>query len=106
MENRTKRKFFKWEIKPNGNCPVQAYGWFLNHYFYFRARGSRATIEFYNDKGDFYISEPTANFVLKETPEYVSGWLSKRTCKFLIFKGCFKFLISSTKQNRFFNSLL
>lgn len=37
-------KIFKWEYKPSGNCPVQAEGWFLNYYFYFRARWSSVTI--------------------------------------------------------------
>ena len=36
----------KWKHKPSGNCPVQAEGWFLGYYFYFRARGNEAIIEF------------------------------------------------------------
>jgi len=84
--------FFKWESKPNGNCPVQSNGWFLNHYFYFRARGSFAKIEFYKNKEDFWSHEPEERFFLKETKEYDAGWLGKKLCLFLIFKGCLMFL--------------
>jgi hypothetical protein len=89
-----KNKFFKWIYKPNGNCPVQSEGWFLGYYFYFRARWSTATIEFYRDKWDFeLLNNPVAEYDLKETEEYKAGWLSKRICTFLIYKGCLKFLV-------------
>jgi hypothetical protein len=42
----------KWKYKPAGNCPVQAEGWFLGHYFYFRARGEWAIIEFAKTQED------------------------------------------------------
>ena len=87
------KKLFKWEHKPSGNCPVQAEGWFLNYYFYFRARGTKATIEFYKDKGDFYIDEPIIGIELKETEEYQAGWLSKEVCTKLVYKGCFYFIL-------------
>jgi hypothetical protein len=93
-------KLFKWESKPNGNCPVQSNGWFLNCYFYFRARGTRATIEFYKDKGDFYLVEPNMEFVLKSTNKYEAGWLSKKECKFLVFKGCFIFLFKHKRNQK------
>jgi len=85
-------RIFKWESKPSGNCPVQSNGWFLGYYFYFRARGIYATIEFYKDKGDFYLYEPKQRFFLKETKEYEAGWLGKKLCRFLIYKGCLMFL--------------
>ena len=47
------KRFFEWIYKPNGNCPVQAEGYFLGYFFYFRARHEFATIEFYNKKEDF-----------------------------------------------------
>lgn len=90
--------FFKWESKPNGNCPVQSNGWCLNYYFYFRSRGEFATIEFYKDKGDFYLTEPIMFFRLKETQSYKAGWLSKRLCTILIFKGCLMFLFNLNKN--------
>lgn len=78
-------KLFKWIYEPIGNCPVQAEGYFLGYYFYFRSRHTQATIKFYKD--DNYKS-----FILKTTPSHRAGWLSKRYCKWLIFKGCFLFL--------------
>jgi len=87
------RKIFKWEYTPSGNCPVQANGWFLGYYFYFRARWSSATIEFYNDKGDYEVDIINSWFKLIETEEYKAGWLSNRKCKLLIYKGCFKFML-------------
>jgi len=72
----------KWKYKPAGNCPVQAAGWFLKHYFYFRARGEYATIEFENH---FYV--------LTKTEPYMAGWLPKWKCKLLIYKGCIKFIL-------------
>ena len=72
----------KWKYKPAGNCPVQAEGWFLKHYFYFRARGEYATIEFENH---FYV--------LTKTEPYMAGWLPKWKCKLLIYKGCIKFIL-------------
>lgn len=87
------RKFFKWEYKPSGNCPVQAEGWFLGYYFYFRARWSSATIEFYKDKGDFELDIIKKSFVLKQTAKYKAGWISKTLCKWLIYKGCLFFLL-------------
>lgn len=86
------KKIFKWIYKPNGNCPVQSEGWFLNYFFYFRARGNYATIEFYNNKEDFYIGDAVISWYLKETKQYDAGWLSKRVCYFLISKGCLRFL--------------
>lgn len=85
-------KLFKWIYKPSGNCPVQAEGYFLGYYFYFRARHTQATIEFYKDETFFYKNNYIKRFILKTTPEYRAGWLSKRYCKWLIFKGCFLFL--------------
>ena len=85
-------KIFKWEYKPSGNCPVQAEGWFLNYYFYFRARGTKATIEFYKNRDSFDTDEPVNYIELKETEAYQAGWLSEEVCKWLVYKGCFLFL--------------
>lgn len=89
------KTFFRWLSPPNGNCPVQAEGWFLGYFFYFRARHSLATIEFYHDKGCFYNDYPVKMFELKETGAYQAGWLPKRTCRFLVYKGCFKFFFTN-----------
>jgi len=89
------KRFFKWIYKPSGNCPVQAEGYFLNYYFYFRARHQHATIEFYKNKADFETMQYNYKFYLKKTSEYMAGWLSKAECTFLVFKGCFLFLFKS-----------
>ncbi len=94
------RKLFKWESKPSGNCPVQSNGWFLNYYFYFRSRGETASIEFYNDKGDYYYDEPLKRFILKRTNAYEAGWLSNRLCKFLILKGCLMFMFNNRNSEK------
>lgn len=98
------RKIFKWIYKPSGNCPVQAEGHFLGYFFYFRARWQSARIEFYNDIKDFEednFKEILFYTTLKNTRPYKAGYLSKRTCMFLVYKGCFLFLFSAkTNKNR------
>ena len=92
------KRLFKWDRKINGNCPVQANGWFLNFYFYFRARNSNATLEFYKEKVDFYLNDPEYFFMLKETEPYRAGWLNKNFCFLLILKGCFLFVFELIKN--------
>jgi hypothetical protein len=46
-------KLIKWKYKPNGWCPVQAEGWFLGTYFYFRSRWDQVTIEFCSTEEDW-----------------------------------------------------
>lgn len=79
----------KWIYKPSGNCPVQAEGYFLGHYFYFRARGEHATIEFNKVEG----GPEVAYYILAKTEPFMAGWLPSWKCKLLIWKGCFKFII-------------
>lgn len=90
------KRIFKWIYPPSGNCPVQSEGYFMNYYFYFRARGSRATIEFYKNQDDYenFWGEREVYFkVLKETEPFFAGWLSQTECKILILKGCLSFLL-------------
>jgi hypothetical protein len=82
----------KWKYKPAGNCPVQAEGWFLGYYFYFRARGEYATIEFAKTEEDQGADVLSAFYVLTKTEEHMAGWLPKWICRLLIYKGCIKFL--------------
>ena len=84
----------KWIYKPSGNCPVQSEGWFLGHYFYFRARGEQATIEFSEVEG----GPEVAYYILTKTEPYMAGWLPKWICKLLIWKGCLKFMIRKRIQ--------
>jgi hypothetical protein len=88
----------KWKYKPAGNCPVQAEGWFLGYYFYFRARGEYATIEFSESEDHHDIDEVYKVYILTKTKEYMAGWLPKWKCSLLIYKGCLKFIIRKRIQ--------
>jgi hypothetical protein len=83
----------KWKYKPANNCPVQSEGWFLGHYFYFRARGKWATIEFAKTEEDQEKNIISAFYVLTETEEHAAGWLPRWYCRLLIWKGCLKFIL-------------
>jgi hypothetical protein len=89
----------KWINKPYGKSPVQADGYFLNHYFYFRARWEFAEIEFYKSEEDFWSNEPIKEYLLLTTEEYEAGWLSHRKCYFLILKGLVKFAFDRLLKN-------
>jgi hypothetical protein len=91
-------KLFKWKNKPSGQCPVQADGYFMGHYFYFRSRWTVADIEFANTKGSWWRNDLKAYFELAFTKEYQAGWLSHRKCKWLIYRGCYKFAIFLLKN--------
>lgn len=82
----------KWIHKPSGACPVQAEGYFLGHYFYFRSRWSVARIEFAKTEECWKKDNLTASFDLYHTKDtFAAGWLSERFCTKLIYKGCLKF---------------
>ena len=84
----------KWIYKPSGNCPVQAEGYFLGHYFYFSARGEHATIEFSKEEYGLEV----VYYILTKTKPYMAGWLPKWKCRLLIWKGCLKFMIRKQIQ--------
>lgn len=89
----------QWISKPSGNCPVQADGYFLNHYFYFRSRWSRATIEFAECKFAWQRDDLERVILLKSYKDsYVAGWISNRYATYLIYKGCFLFSIYLLKS--------
>ena len=88
----------KWKHKPSGNCPVQADGWFLGYYFYFRARWDKATIEFSLTEAGWENDLINARYVLLKTDEYAAGYLDPRLCRLLIWKGCIKFLFKKNKR--------
>jgi hypothetical protein len=91
----------KWKYKPTNNCPVQSEGWFAGHYFYFRARGKWATIEFAKTEEDQEANIISTFYVLTETEEHAAGWLPRWYCRLLIWKGCLKFILKhkSYEQN-------
>lgn len=83
----------RWISKPHGVCPVQADGWFMGYYFYFRSRWDKATIEFYKREIDWEsdINGCVLKYTLITFDE--AGWLPKWMCRLLIWKGCFKFIL-------------
>lgn len=84
----------KWIYPPANNCPVQAEGWFMGHYFYFRSRGTVASIEFALTEADWDKDLIRVRYELWHTRmEGAAGWLPHWFCRILIWWGCFKFLI-------------
>ena len=89
----------KWKYKPSGNCPVQADGWFLGYYFYFRARGNKATIEFSLTEAGWDNDLIHGRYVLHRTiKDHYAGWLPKWYYRILVWKGCIKFLFKKDKH--------
>lgn len=89
----------KWIHKPVGQCPVQAEGWFLGYYFYFRARWQEATIEFSKSKAGWENDLIHGSYIVYRTKrQYYAGVLNHQFCKWLIYKGCFKFLLKRNKN--------
>jgi hypothetical protein len=88
----------KWKRKPHGNCPVQAEGYFMGYYFYFRSRWNEAVIEFSKTEAGWDNDLIHARYILLDTEdEYAAGWLPKWICRLLIWKGCLKFLFKKGK---------
>ena len=88
----------KWKYKPSGNCPVQAEGWFLGYYFYFRARYSQATMEFSKTEAGWDNDLIHARYVLATVDNPEAGWLPKWICRVLIWIGCLMFLFKRNKN--------
>ena len=86
-------KLFSWKYRPGGNCPVQAEGTFLGHYFYFRSRWSTASIEFARTEDDWEKNSLIKRFELKHYPEMEAGWISAREAMRLIVVGCLCYII-------------
>jgi hypothetical protein len=82
------KKIFKWKYSPEGNCPVQAEGYFLGTYFYFRSRWDYAQIDFAKSEDDWQNYKNRASYVLYKTYGYEAGHFEKWFCKLLIYKGC------------------
>lgn len=94
-----KRQMIKWKYKPSGNCPVQAEGYFLKYYFYFRARGNKAILEFSKTEAGWDNDLIHARYTLCRTRSRIkAGWLPKWYCRFLIWVGCLRFLFKRHKN--------
>jgi len=82
----------KWIEKPQGNCPRFATGLFLGHFFYFKARGYYASIEFSKTESDWADNKTEADYILQEFDQQIAHALKLSRCRLLIWKGCWKFL--------------
>lgn len=88
----------KWKHKPHGNCPVQAQGYFMGYYFYFRARWDTASIEFSKTEAGWDNNLIHARYTLLHTPSLAAGWLPRWICRLLIWKGCCMFMCKRDKS--------
>jgi len=83
----------KWIYKPKGACPVQAEGFFMGHYFYFRARWDKITIDFSKTEEDWRLNNLTRTYLLCKTNGHTdAGWISEKKAIYNIYKGCIMFL--------------
>lgn len=89
----------KWKYRPAGACPVQAEGYFLGYYFYFRSRWDKATIEFSKTEADWENDRIHARYTLwtSDNP-YAMGWFPHDRCRMLIWMGCARFLFKINKS--------
>lgn len=90
----------KWIYKPGGHCPVQAEGYFLGYYFYFRSRWDKATIEFAKSEDDWNKDIIMRRYLLWKTADYEAGYLNYNFSKLLIYFGCFKFFLNGHKKEK------
>jgi hypothetical protein len=91
----------KWKYKPSGLCPVQAEGWFLGYYFYFRSRWDNANIQFSKSEYAWERHFLIAKYNLLNTDMYEAGYLPKWKCRLLINIGCFLFIFKILKNDFF-----
>lgn len=73
---------------------MQAEGYFLGYYFYFRSRGTVARIEFAASEEVLWDRELyLAQYELWHTRvEGAAGWLPYWFCRVLIWWGCLRFI--------------
>ena len=88
----------KWKYKPSGWCPVQAEGFFMGWYFYFRARHSLAIIEFSKTETGWDNDLIHASYVLTKVQDPMAGWMPKWKCTLLIYLGCLRFFFKLNKH--------
>lgn len=85
-------KLFNWKYEPSGQCPVQAEGIFLGHYFYFRSRWNTASIEFAETEEAWDKWEIVKRFELKHYGGADAGWISKKEATRLVYLGCVSYI--------------
>lgn len=84
----------KWKNKPHGIAPVQAEGWFMGKYFYFRSRYRYAVIQFADSEHDWDIVNISKKYVLYTSKdEYGASGITYWFAKLLIYKACLMYLL-------------
>jgi hypothetical protein len=85
----------KWIYKPSGNCPVQAEGYFMGKYFYFRSRWSTASIEFSETEKDWDERNILKRYILFEDKKGMgAGWMPKWMAYLCIYKAMLMYLLN------------
>jgi hypothetical protein len=87
----------KWLLKPHKKYQIQAEGYFLGRYFYFRSKFNTSVIEFSNHKNQ-YNYHLEKSYVLHVNNDYEAEYLNLNFCKLLIYKGCFLFMLHLIKS--------
>lgn len=85
---------FKWKYKPCGIFHVQAEGWLLGFFFYFRAMGSSVTIDFSKSEELWIEGNYIKSFNLLNFRNRKAGDLSFWKAELLIYLGCLLFLLT------------
>ena len=85
---------FKWKYKPCGIFQVQAEGWFLGSYFYFRAKRSSVKIDFSKSEELWIEGNYIKSFNLLNFRNQRAGDLSFWKSELLIYWGCLLFLFT------------
>jgi hypothetical protein len=83
-----------WIKKPYGESPIEAEGWFLGYYFYFRSKWNIASIQFAKDQDYWYDIDNgiiKEYILLKTKKQHAAGYISYNYAIVLIVKACIKF---------------
>ena len=84
-----------WKHKPHGIAPVQAEGYFMGKYFYFRSRYERAVIQFADSEEDWKGVNILKKYVVYKTYNlYKASSIPYWKAKLLIYKGCLMYLLN------------
>lgn len=96
----TQELMITWKHEPHGYCPVQAEGWFIGYYFYFRSRYETGKIQFCKTAQDWDDGYITKEYVVyKSDDAYAAGYIKHSKARRLIYWGCFKFLVNRIIRN-------
>ena len=85
----------KWKEEPHGIAPVQAEGYFMGKYFYFRSRYERAVIQFADSEEDWKGVNILKKYVVYKTYNlYKASSIPYWKAKLFIYKGCLMYLFN------------